>query len=167
MSPEHAVWLAEDAMRFQVEAVAHELRNPGWFKEGWILPSQLCSFAERAHAMLVNVPLCYKKPLIHVSSTRKNAKCAPEQSAMSLCSMPSLKDYGAVQRLAMSEASPLYKKLTEEEKAAYVKLAEGTENGCSTGCLLSMYSPGHRSGLQTCSDETPRQGAPPYLEDAL
>ena len=32
---------------------------------------------------------------------------------------------GAVQRLAMSEASPLYKKLTEEEKAGYVKLAEG------------------------------------------
>ena len=26
---------AEDAMRFQVEAVAHELRNPGWFK-GWL-----------------------------------------------------------------------------------------------------------------------------------
>ena len=31
-----------------------------------------------------------------------------------------------MQRLAMSEASPLYKKLTDEEKAGYVKLAEGT-----------------------------------------
>ena len=31
----------------------------------------------------------------------------------------------AVQRLAMSEASPLYKKMTEEEKAGYVKRAEG------------------------------------------
>lgn len=41
--------------------------------------------------------------------------------------MPCLSDLvGAVQRLAMSEASPLYKKLTEEEKAGYVKLAEGT-----------------------------------------
>ena len=29
------------------------------------------------------------------------------------------------QRMAMKEASPLFKKLTEEEKARYVKLAEG------------------------------------------
>ena len=32
----------------------------------------------------------------------------------------------AVQRLAMKEASPLYRKLSEEEKARYVQLAEGT-----------------------------------------
>ena len=31
----------------------------------------------------------------------------------------------AVQRLAMKEASPLYRKLSEEEKARYVQLAEG------------------------------------------
>ena len=30
-----------------------------------------------------------------------------------------------VQRLAMKEASPLYRKLSEEEKARYVQLAEG------------------------------------------
>ena len=32
------------------------------------------------------------------------------------------------QRMAMKEASPLFKKLTEEEKARYVKLAEGTSS---------------------------------------
>ena len=30
------------------------------------------------------------------------------------------------QRMAMKEASPLFKKLTEEEKARYVNIAEGT-----------------------------------------
>lgn len=60
--------------------------------------------------------------------------------AMSECSAV------AVQRLAMSEASPLYKKLTEEEKAGYVKRAEGRHahlllTGSGWPGLWSFHSP--------------------------
>ena len=62
---------------------------------------------------------------MHASAARETGVYAPR-----------LSDFvGAVQRLAMSEASPLYKKLSEEEKAGYVKLAEGTHAYQSRHCL--------------------------------
>lgn len=42
----------------------------------------------------------------------------------------------AAQRMAMKEAAPIYKSLTAEEKAQYIKLAEG--GPCSPLCTLCV-----------------------------
>ncbi|CAL5228720.1 g11903 [Coccomyxa viridis] len=103
----------EDAMRFQVEAVAHELRNPGWFK-GW-LARQGTPAGHAASGSRVKPPMTPWMAFVHVVLSKLKEKDSVLAASVSKIEL---------MRLAMSEASPLYKKLTEEEKAGYVKLAE-------------------------------------------
>ncbi len=53
-------------MRFQVEAVAHELRNPGWFKE-W-LARQGTHAGHAASGSRVKPPMTPWMAFVHVGS---------------------------------------------------------------------------------------------------
>lgn len=44
-----------------------------------------------------------------------------------------------LQRLAMREASPVYKSLTPEEKAIYIKKAEGVQTAL-INCIMELIS---------------------------
>ena len=55
---------AEDAMRFQVEAVAHELRNPGWFKT-WL--ARKGTSGKAADGARVKPPMTPWMAFVHVS----------------------------------------------------------------------------------------------------
>ncbi|CAK0782411.1 hypothetical protein CVIRNUC_005674 [Coccomyxa viridis] len=103
----------EDAMRFQVEAVAHELRNPGWFAR-WLARKSAPAGVAPAGAR-VKLPMSPWMAFVHLIVAKLKEKDPAVASSVSKIEL---------MRLAMKEASPLYRKLSEEEKARYVQLAE-------------------------------------------
>ncbi|EIE20132.1 hypothetical protein COCSUDRAFT_67498 [Coccomyxa subellipsoidea C-169] len=109
----------EDTKRFQEEAVHYELRNPGWFA-AWLQRQSVAPDGSRAAAAggaagRPRPPLTAWMAFVEATLARLQ-ETHPEAAA-------GIKRV-ELMRLAMKEAAPVYKSLTAEEKAQYIKIAE-------------------------------------------